>query len=59
MPHGEMPEWSNGPPWKGGVRETVPRVRIPVSPPFYFFRFLKIKFTFLSAISSGGRATDS
>ena len=43
MPHGEMPEWSNGPPWKGGVRETVPRVRIPVSPPFYFFRFEEVE----------------
>ena len=28
-----MPEWSNGHAWKACVRETVPRVRIPVSPP--------------------------
>ena len=30
---GEMPEWSIGPHSKCGVRATVPRVRIPVSPP--------------------------
>ena len=28
-----MPERSNGRAWKARVRETVPRVRIPVSPP--------------------------
>lgn len=27
-----MPERSNGLPWKGSVQETVPRVRIPLSP---------------------------
>ena len=30
---GEMPEWSIGPHSKCGERATVPRVRIPVSPP--------------------------
>ena len=29
---GEMPEWSNGPHSKCGIRVTVSRVRIPVSP---------------------------
>ena len=29
---GEMPEWSNGPHSKCGVRATVPGVRIPLSP---------------------------
>jgi hypothetical protein len=29
---GEVPERSNGPPWKGGISETVSRVRIPPSP---------------------------
>ncbi len=29
---GEVAEWSNALPWKGSVRETVPRVRIPPSP---------------------------
>ncbi len=31
-----MPEWSNGSVSKTDVLATVPRVRIPVSPPFYF-----------------------
>ncbi len=39
---GEMPEWSNGHAWKACVRETVPRVRIPVSPP-YFHNSLNFK----------------
>ena len=30
--NGEMAERSNVPPWKGGVLERVPRVRIPLSP---------------------------
>jgi hypothetical protein len=30
---GEMSEWSNEPAWKAGVLATVPRVRIPLSPP--------------------------
>jgi hypothetical protein len=38
---GEMAEWLNVPPWKGGILERVSRVRIPVSPPYIFkpFRF--------------------
>ncbi len=31
---GEVPEWSNGAVSKTVVRASVPRVRIPVSPPF-------------------------
>lgn len=31
--YGEMSEWSNEPAWKAGVLATVPRVRIPLSPP--------------------------
>ena len=31
--HGEVPEWSNGPDSKSGVRSPVPWVRIPPSPP--------------------------
>ena len=32
-PLGEVPEWSNGPDSKSGVRVSVPWVRIPPSPP--------------------------
>lgn len=32
---GEVPEWLKGPAWKACVRETVPRVRIPLSPKKY------------------------
>ncbi len=32
---GEVTEWSNVHDWKSCVRETVPRVRIPPSPPFF------------------------
>ena len=41
---GEVSEWSKVPPWKGGVRASVPGVRIPPSPPLkkYFF-FNKVK----------------
>ena len=30
--YGEMAEWSNAPPWKGGTLARVSRVRIPLSP---------------------------
>ena len=33
--NGEMPEWSIGPAWKAGVGETLPGVRIPLSPPAF------------------------
>ena len=33
-PHGEVAEWSKAHAWKVCRRETVSRVRIPVSPPF-------------------------
>ena len=31
---GEMPEWPNGTDSKSVVLATVPRVRIPISPPY-------------------------
>lgn len=31
---GEMPEWSNGTDSKSVVLATVPRVQIPISPPY-------------------------
>ena len=38
-----MAEWSIALPWKGSIRATVSRVRIPVSPPLLFeFIFFKI-----------------
>ena len=38
-----MAEWSIALPWKGSIRVTVSRVRIPVSPPLLFeFIFFKI-----------------
>jgi hypothetical protein len=36
---GEVPEWSNGAVSKTVVRASVPRVRIPVSPPFILSLF--------------------
>src|ERR1700751_6158721 len=33
-PRGEMAEWLKAHAWKACVRETVPWVRIPLSPPF-------------------------
>ena len=36
---GEVAEWSIALPWKGSIRATVSRVRIPVSPPLYFLFF--------------------
>lgn len=42
---GEMPEWSNGPVSKAGVGFTLPRVRIPISPPFHFYLPETAKFT--------------
>src|SRR5215469_4993843 len=35
LPHGEMAEWLKAHAWKACIRETVSRVRIPVSPPFF------------------------
>lgn len=32
---GEMPEWSNGTDSKSVVLATVPRVQIPISPPYW------------------------
>lgn len=34
--NGEMSEWLKEHAWKACVRETVPRVRIPLSPPFFY-----------------------
>ncbi len=33
---GEVAEWSNARAWKARVGESLPRVRIPPSPPFFF-----------------------
>jgi hypothetical protein len=41
MESGEVPERSNGPPWKGGVSEMVPRVRIPSSPPGFIIESME------------------
>lgn len=35
-----MSEWSNEPAWKAGVLATVPRVRIPLSPPLKIILFI-------------------
>lgn len=54
---GEMPEWSNGTDSKSVVLATVPRVQIPISPPYiespcnsmsyrgFFFSVLLLAFT--------------
>ena len=34
---GEVPEWLNGPVLKTGVRASVPWVRIPPSPPIFYY----------------------
>jgi hypothetical protein len=41
-PRGEVPEWSNGAVSKTVEPSRVPRVRIPVSPPFYYHKHLII-----------------
>ncbi len=38
-PRGEVPEWSNGAVSKTVERASVPRVRIPLSPPDSFSRY--------------------
>ena len=35
LSHGEMAEWLKAHAWKACVLERVPRVRIPVSPPYF------------------------
>ena len=42
-----MSEWLKEHAWKACVRETVPRVRIPLSPPLKFSRSLRTTFSFL------------
>src|SRR5579871_4244345 len=37
-PQGEMAEWLKAHAWKACVRETVPWVRIPLSPPLFKIR---------------------
>jgi hypothetical protein len=39
---GEMSEWLKEHAWKACVRETVPWVRIPLSPPEYVFLYVKV-----------------
>ena len=41
--NGEMSEWLKEHAWKACVRETVPRVRIPLSPPFFYPKFIDRK----------------
>ena len=37
---GEVPEWSNGAVSKTVEGASLPRVRIPVSPPFYTYKYM-------------------
>ena len=37
---GRVAEWLNVPPWKGGVSNRAPRVRIPPLPPSYLLRYI-------------------
>jgi hypothetical protein len=41
-PNGEVAEWSKAHAWKVCRRETVSRVRIPVSPPIYSVKTLNV-----------------
>ena len=52
MPVGGVAEWSNAPVLKTDVRESVPRVRIPVPPPLKCFKLLFLLFYFLFMRSS-------
>ena len=45
---GEMPEWPNGTDSKSVVLATVPRVRIPISPPYLYVKALIIQGFFVS-----------
>ncbi len=51
---GEMPEWPNGTDSKSVVPSPVPRVRIPISPPYLYVKALIIQgffvFVFLKKI---------
>ena len=40
---GEMPEWPNGTDSKSVVPSPVPRVRIPISPPYLYVKALIIQ----------------
>ena len=37
---GEVAEWLKAHAWKACKRETVSRVRIPLSPPFFYFQIV-------------------
>ena len=50
FPNGEMAEWLKAHAWKACVLERVPRVRIPVSPPYFQSLRLEIKPSTLSFI---------
>ena len=43
IPYGEVAERSKAHDWKSCIRETVSRVRIPLSPPSAFANFAKGK----------------
>jgi hypothetical protein len=45
---GEMPEWPNGTDSKSVVPSPVPRVRIPISPPYLYVKALIIQGFFVS-----------
>ena len=48
--NGEMAEWLKAHAWKACIRESVSRVRIPISPPFLPFKIPHIKQLFISKI---------
>ena len=57
-----MVEWSKAPHWKCGEGETPPRVRIPLSPPFFLSLFLSYWkkypcYYFVKSVDSKGFST--
>jgi hypothetical protein len=52
-PFGEMAEWLKAHAWKACVRETVPWVRIPLSPPVLWFHQMSYNFNMLSNAGAG------
>src|SRR2546430_16756076 len=58
--NGEMAEWLKAHAWKACVGETLPRVRIPLSPPvFRPLSFLFVGFRLWSSTDIGKRESDS
>lgn len=52
---GEMPEWPNGTDSKSVVPSPVPRVRIPISPPYLYEKALIIQGFFVSVFLKKSR----